>query len=118
MKPIYIVLIGLFCVAGVNVKSQTVTVRGKLISVVGNDTLSAASVAVTLKDSLDSRTIPVYTGSDGIYMIQEVKPRKYVLEIWAKGLKQDPTRYKIQVRDLNGTHFFDIAPIAIKKESK
>ncbi|MFA6401118.1 MAG: carboxypeptidase-like regulatory domain-containing protein [Salinivirgaceae bacterium] len=109
------IIIGILLLSGICAKAQTVTVRGRLIELSGRDTLSVSAVAVTLVDSLENRTIPVYTGSDGMYVFQEVFPNSYTLEIWSNGLKQEPVNYTIQIGEINPTHYYDIAPIVVKK---
>lgn len=117
MKTFYILCLSLTIsiVNGLNSAAQTVTLRGKLLETNGTDTVAASSVAVTLMDSLENRTMPVYSQSDGLYYVYDVAPETYILEIWVNTLKNEPVCYKVHVCD-NLNHYFDIAPILIKKE--
>lgn len=94
-----------------NFAQSKVTVRGKLIEQGSKDNIPLSTVAVTIFNTTDSvRTAPVYTGSDGIYLIYDVVPGEYILEIWNKGFKSNPIKYKIEVV-YNDKGFFDIAQI-------
>jgi hypothetical protein len=120
MKNI-IAFVSLFIVLQVTANqllAQTGTVRGKLLQVSGTDTLTLSQIAVTLSDASENSTVPVYSGSDGIFVINEINAGTYVLEIWSNTMKKDPTRYKINVVYAPGNTYFDIAPIIVKKLMK
>jgi hypothetical protein len=115
MKNLFIsiLLIGLIVPMN-NFAQSKVTVRGKLVEQGSKDKIPLSSVAVTILNTTDSaRTIPVYTGSDGMYLIYDVIPREYILEIWNNGFKLDPIKYRIEVV-YNDKGFFDIAQIEVQ----
>jgi hypothetical protein len=109
----FIVLLGLMVNSMASAQPNTGTIRGKLIEIQGNDTLSAPSIAITLLDSSTNvRTSPVYSSSDGMYTINSVEPKKYTLEIWNRGINERPLLYEINVR-FGQNRYFDIDQIAI-----
>lgn len=75
----------------------------------GSGTYPAAYVPVTLRARGSmQRSLPVYTGVDGMYYFYNVKPGDYILEIgFHKGL---PTSYWIKVLD---QPYADIKPIKL-----
>ena len=69
------------------------TVRGELLRGSG----VASGVAVTLLNSKKVRTLPAYSGADGMYYVPNVKAGSYTLEIWTKPNK--PLPISIQVHE-------------------
>jgi hypothetical protein len=114
MKKIFYSLIVVWLLSTYSVDAQNAgTVRGRLIEIKGLDTLSVPTMAVTLLDSANNKTIPVYSGSDGMYYFYNVNSKSYTLEVWVNGLKMEPIYYQINVNYQMNNSYFDIAPIVV-----
>ena len=85
------------------------TVRGRLNRRDGSGRpYPAVSVRVTLNHAQRGRSASSYTGTDGIFYLQNVPAGTYNLEIWPN--PDQPIVYTITVSDQGIT---DIAPIVI-----
>ena len=107
VRLVAIVAAFLFTGAGVFAAS---TVRGRLVRKGPSGQYGAAGVQVTIysTDSKLGRSAAVYTGSDGMYYLNNIPPGPYQLEVWIS--KQQRLTYNIQVRN---QAFTDIAPIVV-----
>lgn len=72
---------------------QAATVRGKLLRGKG----VAAGIEVTVLSPQKVRSIPAYSGSNGMYYIPNVKAGSYTLEVWVKPNK--PLTFPIQMKE-------------------
>ena len=99
----------LFLVVVISASAQAASVRGRLDRRSNNGSAyPAAYVAVTLYRSDLGRSAPVYTGTDGMYYFNNVRPGDYYLEVWLYP-SRPPVTYLIRVND-PGTN---IPPIQI-----
>jgi hypothetical protein len=104
------IMMALFCIVVLILLADSAysqTVRGRLDRRGPSGYYPAAYVKVTLGIPNQWRSLPVYTGVDGMYYFYNIRPGNYVLEIWGY---RDPIRYEIQVLNQPYT---DIKPILL-----
>jgi hypothetical protein len=98
-----LIAIGMFmAIVGV---CHAATVRGRLL----RGKVGAAGIAVTLVNPQKVSTSPVYSGSDGMYYIPNVRAGSYVLEVWGNANKVTST-FNIQVKEPET----DVNPIYVR----
>ena len=62
--------------------------RGRIQRPASNGSWSPASgLLVTLRSERGIRSMPVYTGNDGMYYFKRVPPGRYLLEVWYAGAR-------------------------------
>ena len=86
------------------------TVRGRIVrkGPSGQYAVPGVPISVYATGSNLGRSAQVYTGSDGMYYLSNVRPGTYQLEVWVS--KQQRLTYNIHVKD---QPFTDIAPVVI-----
>jgi hypothetical protein len=101
-------LVLIVLVSGALHGANAATVRGRIDRIYPNGAVGPApGIAVTVYNGVSGRSAPAYSGQDGIYILYNVPPGDYSLEVWTSNV---PTVYTIRVFD----PLTDLPPISIR----
>lgn len=110
-------LLSLFVVAPTRSRPEDVTVRanstvrGQLYRRAPNgQAYVAQGLAVRLNHPAYGPSAFAYSGSDGMYYLQNVPPGQFILEVWLTSRPEDVLRFNVSV---DGRPMVDVPPIQV-----